>query len=157
MKDQNQLNQKSASKDAKINSNASNASKKGNASNKKDAISKDIQKNIESKLRDIPRGGMGINSPSIYKMDKEIWDAMGDRERKSFRRKMRSNLQRFSNQILGKDRSDEERLNACKEFKKYFKENYLASKLDASAIYQGSNDSKRKEYQDMIEIIEILS
>lgn len=143
--DASKINQKGSA------SNASKEEKKSpkNASN----ASKEIQKNIESKLRDIPRNSF-INSPSIYKIPKEKWDAMGDRDRKKFRRNMRSQLKRFSNAILGKDRSDIERRESIKEFKSFFKENYIADKLDASAIYSGSNEIQRKEYADMIFIIE---
>jgi hypothetical protein len=159
---ENQINQSEINENAsKINSPASNPLDKGNASKKKldasskklDASSKNIQRDIESRLKDIPKGGY-INSPSIYKIDQDRWDAMNDRDRKKFRRDMRSKLQRFSNNILGKDRSDKDRRDAIKEFKSFFKENYISSKLDASSIYQGSNGSKRKEIEDMIFIIE---
>lgn len=145
-------NQKSSAKKE----NQSNAiAEKSNASAKSEILSLDIQKNIEEKLRDIPQGKI-LNSPSIYKIDQSEWDAMKDKDRKSFRRKMRSKLQRFSNNILAKDRSDEERINASKEFMQFFEENYIASDLNASAIYSGSDSLKRKEYEDMIFIIKSI-
>lgn len=116
-------------------------SKKSNPSKKRISnASKNIQKKIEDKK----------SYPSIYKIKKEDWDAMNDKEKKSFRSKMRRNLQSFMRDILGRDRSNEEIAGSIKKFNAYFKRNYIAKELDASAIYAGNDASKRKDYQKMI-------
>lgn len=119
------------------------------------ANAKNIQKNIESLLRDSPKKGFK-NSPSIYSIPLEKWDAMDDKDRKKFRRGMRNKLNHFKNDLLGKDRSMQDRKNAKKDFIKFFKDNYISSKLESSSIYQGNNEIIRKDYDDMIKMIEMI-
>lgn len=119
---------------------------------KSEIASKEISKNLESLFIDSPKRSKK-NSPSIYKIDSEIWGMMEDKERKSFRSKKRRELQNFINAILGRDRNDDERLLSIKEFKKYFKENYISSSLDSSALYSGNDENKRKDINNMIIII----
>jgi hypothetical protein len=152
--------------------------------NAKDGIeiaSKEIQKNLESKeskkeeipfdleslLKDIPKGSKGNNSQSLYKFNPslhpkfesiESWDIIKSQGLdKKYRSILRSKLDKFKNNILGKDRSNEERISNCKEFREFFKENYIASALHLSSIYQGSEKIKLEEYSSMIKIINHLS
>lgn len=112
--------------------------------------SKNIQKNVESKLKDFPKTS-AISSPSLYRI--EGWENFTDKQKKTYRRKMRTQLRKFMQDILGKDRSNDERKKSVKEFQKFFKDNYISSTLDASAIYSGNDAGKRKDYEDMIAVI----
>jgi hypothetical protein len=132
----------------------------------------EIQKRIESRLSDSfnQKSSNGGNSLYIFNEDniiailgekgKGIKSYQGLKDRgleKGYRGKMRRILESFRNDLLGKDRSMEERLNAMKSFKSHFEKFYASSALESfNDIYQGNDESKIKIHSQMINQIKDL-
>jgi hypothetical protein len=129
-------------KESKIeNASKKESKKESNKDAKLENASLNIQKNIEEKK----------SSPSIY-LNPE-WDSMNDKDKKSYRRKRRSELQKFINDILGKDRSENEIKDSIKSFKSHFKKNYLAKEISPSSLYSGNDINKRNDLESLCKII----
>ena len=103
--------------------------------------SQGIQANVTSK----------VSMPSIYKVSKEDWTGMTDKQRKTFRRARRNELKKIEENILGKDRSAKEVADAIKALKKNFKTYYLAKELTVEALYAGNDQSRRDSLQQMLD------
>lgn len=101
---------------------------------------KNVQKNVEAK----------VSGPRLYSIDPEQWNAMSDKEKKSYRRKRRSILNKHIANITGKDRSPKEIKDAIASLKKDFKEFYIGKTLETSNLYDGSNANKIAEIDAML-------
>lgn len=149
-----------------MNSKEKRDAKKNAKNDSLQSLSKNLQNDIESLLIDSPKSSNGgMKSQSLYSIPN--WENLNDRIRKGIRSKLRSNLESYKNDILGKDRSAIERINAIKSFLKGFNEGfkisfqgieylckYQSKSLNDASLYEGNDSIKRDQIKKMISMIE---
>lgn len=89
------------------------------------------------------------NSKEIYKGMNE----MSTDEKKKFRGKIRRNLHNFVNQILGKDRSEKERIEGIKDFLKFYKTNWKIQDFKLENFSLSQNPADKKDYVNLLKYV----
>ncbi len=131
-------------KNAKSISNANQSKeglKKSSANQSNEGLKKSLQKDFPKKSR--------IHLYSSIDYDK---DSISDQ--KKSRGKIRSRLSGFMKDILGKDRSDQERRGSIKGFKKFYKENFSLNDFSIESLLSSrKNGDQIQDYKDMLIMI----
>lgn len=92
-----------------------------------------------------------VNSKkSIYKGTEE----MGEEDKKKFRGKLRRELRKFVNSILGKDRSTEERTQSILSFLKFYKKNWQLQDFKIENFSQSKNPTDQKDYSELLKYVQ---
>lgn len=122
--------------------------KESNAINSKnaDAIKFDLSKGDKSLLN---KESKKKSSSSLYK--EEIFKGMDSDQRKNKRNKLRNQLKNFRNDILGKDRKEDERIESIKSFMEFYKENWILQDLKIESFSNAKNDR-----EDNIQLLNYL-
>lgn len=125
-----------------------------------------ISKNLESLLIESPKRSSNKGN-SLYLFnpllspkfnDLKDFNDLSDKDIKSYRSSMRSKLNGFINDLLGKDRSMEDRIDAKNRFNAFFEINYQSNDLKSiSDIYQGNDLSKMQLIQSFIDGLKIIN
>lgn len=150
----NQLNQSNQNsiimKNSKLNQIKGNSIKE----NSKDAI------NIDALKIDLSKGKKDLlNKESSSFQKKSLYkglENMDSESQKKFRSKIRRNLRNFCNQILGKDRSDAERMQSIKEFMKFYKENWKIQDFKIDNFSHSKNEIDRKDYIQLLDYLKSI-
>jgi len=77
-------------------------------------------------------------------------ESMKQEEMKKFRSKIRRTLRSFVNQILGKDRSEEERTKSVKDFLSFYKKTWKINDFKIENFTQSKDDADLKDYKDLL-------
>jgi hypothetical protein len=93
-----------------------------------------------------------LSKKSLYKGT----DSLGEEESKKFRGKIRRSLHRFVNEILGKDRTNEEREKSVKAFLKFYKENWKIQDFKIENFSQSKNSTDLKDYIDLLRYVQSI-
>lgn len=121
---------------------------KGSKSSKTDKANKEVVKDSLLEKR-------GIDArKNLYSFKHE---GMTGEEQKKFRSKIRRDLARFCNQILGIDRSEEERGNALKEFLTFYRKTWKINDFRIENFTQKKNDEAIEDYRKILLIAEDFS
>lgn len=88
-------------------------------------------------------------SKSLYKGT----DGMKGEDHKKFRSKIRRGLHSFCNQILGKDRSEEERKASVKSFLSFYKINWRVQDFKIESFTQSKDEADLKDYKDLLKFV----
>jgi len=91
----------------------------------------------------------GHSKKEIYKGLEE----MNSDEQKKFRQRLRSKLRKFVSDILGKDRSTEERTKGIESFIIFYKENWKINDFRIENFSGSKNNSDLKDYSDLLEYV----
>ena len=102
---------------------------------KKDLLTK--EKSISGK-KDLYKGTEGLNSE----------------EKKKHRGKIRRELHRYVNAILGKDRSNEERTQSVKKFLSFYKSNWKVQDFKIENFTHSQNDADLKDYKALLSFVQ---
>jgi len=129
-------------KDAKKESQSNDAL---NASN----IKIDLSKGKKSLLDKEDAKG---SSKSIYKG----LDALGSEDKKKKRSKIRRGLRGYINDILGKDRSDEERLISIESFMEFYKENWKIQDFKIENFSSSRNEIDLKDCKNLLDYLKSI-
>lgn len=81
-------------------------------------------------------------------------EGLSSEEKKKFRGKIRRDLGRFVNQILGKDRSDEERANSIREFLEFYSKNWKVTNFKIDDFSQSKNEIDLKDYRTLLHTVQ---
>lgn len=114
-----------------------------NLSNAKANLSKGKKELISKERKE------GHSKKEIYQGLKEL----NSDEQKKFRQRIRSKLRRFVSDILGKDRTDEERQKAILNFLIFYKENWKIQDFRIENFSGSKNNSDLKDYSDLLEYV----
>ena len=134
MENQKTVTKKNTKKDALNISNVKIDIKKG----KKDLISKEAS---------------FLSGKSLYKG----MDALSTDEKKKARGKIRRQLKSFINQILGKDRSEEERETSIESFMTFYQDNWMIQDLKIESFTNTRNDMDRKDCIDLLDYLKSVT
>lgn len=103
----------------------------------------------------------GINpdllSKSRITTEKHIYigiDHLSQEDRKKFRGKIRRDLGRYVNQILGKDRKDEERIASIQSFLEFYKKNWKIMDFKIDNFSQSKNEMDIQDYKDLLHVVQ---
>jgi hypothetical protein len=121
------------------------------SSKKIDSINLDkIKIDLSKRDKSIPLDKKEIqSSKSLYNGT----EGMKEGEKKKFRSKIRRGLHSFCNQILGKDRSEEERKESVKSFLAFYKKNWKINDFKIESFTQSKDDSDLKDYKNLLNLI----
>lgn len=88
--------------------------------------------------------------------DKNIYlnmEGLNQDERKRKRSSIRRERNRFINQILGKDRSEEERIDSIQKFLIFYKENWKINDFKIENFSQSNNAEDQKDCKNLLDFI----
>lgn len=126
--------------------------KKG--SEKKDSL------NIENLKINLKKGKSNLlNKEESSNQRKSLYkgmDQMGSEDQKKFRSKIRRELRRYINSILGKDRSDEERIKSIKSFMRFYKDNWKIQDFKIENFSHSKNESDRKDIINLLDYLKSI-
>lgn len=126
---------------------------------KKSKVKKEIDSiNFDKVKVEISKGNKSLitkerkitSKKDLYKGTSEL----GEEEKKKHRGKIRRTLHKFVNDILGKDRSNEEREKSVKLFLKFYKENWKVNDFKIESFTQSQNKADIKDYSEMLKYIQ---
>lgn len=125
-------------------------SKKSN-SKKSDSINlENIKVDLKNADKSVPLNKESIqSSKSIYSKT----EGMKEEEKKKFRSKIRRALHSYCNQILGKDRSEEERKTAIKSFLSFYKENWKIQDFKMENFTQSKDADDLADYRNLLKFV----
>lgn len=125
-----------------------NAGKKESAKTQIDNINLEkIKINLEKGDKKLlSKEGKMPNQKNLYKLP----DGLGIEEQKKFRSKIRRKIASFCNDILGKDRKDEERKESVKKFMTFYKENWKIQDFKIENFSQSKDEDQRKDIIDLL-------
>jgi hypothetical protein len=116
-----------------------------------DSINLDkIKIDLSKRDKSIPLDKIEISSnKSLYKG----MEGMKSEDQKKFRSKIRRSLHSFCNQILGKDRSEEERKESIKNFLIFYKMNWKIQDFRIENFSQSKDELDLKDYKNLLNLI----
>lgn len=114
--------------------------------------------NLENAKVNLSKGKEGLTTKERKEghSKKEIYQnlsSLNSEEQKKFRQRIRSKTRRFVNDILGKDRTDEERTKGIKEFLIFYKENWKIQDFRIENFSGSKNQNDLKDYSDLLEYV----
>lgn len=74
-------------------------------------------------------------------------------EKKKFRGKIRRDLGRFVNQILGKDRSEDERTKSIQEFLTFYKSHWKITDFKIDNFSQCKDETDLQDYKTLLSVV----
>lgn len=80
-------------------------------------------------------------------------EELSQEDRKKFRGKIRRDLGRFVNQILGKDRSDTERTKSIQEFLEFYKKNWKITDFRIDNFSQSKDSMDLQDYKNLLSVV----
>lgn len=83
-------------------------------------------------------------------------EGLGEEDQKKFRGKIRRELHKFVNSILGKDRSASEREQSVKAFLKFYKTNWKLQDFKIENFTQSKNPTDLKDYSDLLKYVQSI-
>lgn len=86
----------------------------------------------------------------LYKGTSEL----SSEEKKKHRGKIRRELHKFCNNILGKDRSAEERTKNVKDFLKFYKDNWKVQDFKIENFSHSQNPTDQKDYKALLQYVQ---
>lgn len=120
-------------------------------SEKSDAINFDkIKINVkksDKKLADVERS-TSANKSIYIGLEK-----LSEREKKIFRGKIRRKLDNYVSDILGKDRTDQERTDAIKNFLSFYKKNWIRTDFKIESFTLKKNEADIKDYKNLLKFV----
>lgn len=140
------------------NQKSENAIAKGNQSKNKEID----KKNLSNIKFDLGKGNKDLcnkeikNSfnKGIYKS--ELMQELSSDDKKKFRGKIRRDLKRYISSILGKDRSNFERISSIYDFISFYKKYWRIQDLKIENFSNSNNKIDRKDYEDLLNYISSL-
>lgn len=139
--------------------NSKNQIKEGKGSSSKIDSKKDSI-NIENLKINLSKGKNNlldkIESSNQRKSLYNGMDQMGSEDQKKFRSKIRRELRRYINSILGKDRKEEERIKSIKSFMKFYKENWKIQDFKIENFSHSKNESDRKDITNLLDYLKSI-
>lgn len=110
-----------------------------------------IQIDLAKRDKNIPLDKETVKSnKSLYKG----MEGMKGEDQKKFRSKIRRALQSFCNQVLGKDRSEEERVASIKSFLKFYQENWKIQDFKIENFSQSKDLDDLKDYKNLLALVQ---
>lgn len=80
-------------------------------------------------------------------------EKLGIDDQKKFRGKIRRDLKRFVSIILGKDKSEKEKIDAIVEFMEFYKKNWKMTDFKIENFSSSKNESDLKDYKNLLYVI----
>lgn len=113
--------------------------------------------NLSSVKVNLSKGQKSLITKEKILSKREIYkgtDLMNQEEKKKFRGQIRRELQRFSNSILGKDRSNVEREKSVKDFLKFYRDNWKIQDFKMENFSQVKDPMTVKDLTDLLKYIQ---
>lgn len=149
------------STETKENSNVANvpASKEKKSAKKSVSKKKETDSiNVEKIKIDLSKGKKDLlTKEKSVSGKKDLYKSvshLSTEEQKKFRGKIRRDLHRFVNSILGKDRSNEERIASVKEFISFYKTNWKFVDFKIENFTHTNNSVDRKDYETLLKYVQ---
>lgn len=113
---------------------------------KKISLKKESLELIEKEGKDSLKG---TSRKSIYKG----FESLSTDEKKTFRGKIRRDLNNFVKEILGKGRSNSEREKAIEEFMEFYKMHWRITDFRIENFSQKTNEGDIKDYKNLLKVV----
>lgn len=120
---------------------------------KKEKASKTDAINFEKVKINLSKGDKSLLSKTSVFSKKSIYvglEKLNSEEKKKFRGFIRRELRRFVNQILGKDRSESERIDSIKKFLSFYKKHWQIQDFKIENFSQSKDEIDLKDYKDLL-------
>jgi hypothetical protein len=112
--------------------------------------------NLENIKIDVSKIDANVLSKEKITTEKHLYIGMENKsseEKKKHRGKIRRDLDRFVNQILGKDRSAEERAASILSFLDFYKSNWKITDFKIDNFSQIKEKEKIQDYKDLLDAV----
>jgi len=114
------------------------------------------QVNLSNVKVNLSKGNKKLLTKESVSSRKEIYlgsDQKTNEEKKKFRGWIRRELKRFVNQILGKDRTDSERIDSIEKFISFYKKHWKITDFKLENFSQCKNDMDLKDYRELLDYV----
>lgn len=111
--------------------------------------------NLNSLKNELKKNEKNFTKESKSNSNKNLYkgiESLSNEDQKKFRSKIRRKLDRFVSDILGKDRSDQERINSINEFLEFYKKNWIINDFELSNFTSTNKEDKRKDFKIILDI-----
>lgn len=124
-----------------------------NPKKEKKVKSEKTEINLNSVKINLSKGKNSLLDKVSVSSKREIYkgtETMNQEEKKKFRGTIRRKLRSFTNQILGKDRSEKERTESVKNFLSFYKENWKIQDFKIENFSQSKDEIDLKDYKNLL-------
>lgn len=111
------------------------------------------QINLENVKINLSKGDSKLITKESVSSRKDLYLGLSEKsseEQKKFRGFLRRELRRYVNQILGKDRSDAERLDSIQKFLSFYKKHWRITDFKIENFSQSKNEIDLKDYLELL-------
>jgi hypothetical protein len=118
----------------------------------------EIQKNQVDEINlsnvkfDFSKDGKNLSSVSNKSLYKGT-EKMTLEEKRKFRRDLRKTLSQFVSQILGRNRSNEERKEGIKKFLVFYRENWIVTDFRIETFSEKRNEADLKDFKNLLSVV----
>jgi hypothetical protein len=112
--------------------------------------------NLENIKIDLKKGNPELLSKTESDSQKNLYlgmDGKSQEERKKRRGWIRRERNRFINQILGKDRTDDERTDSIQKFMTFYKENWKVTDFKIETFTQSKDEAELKDCKELLDYL----